>query len=277
MALAQQYSDSLPEYPPECAPLQDLGFKIFPWIQVHWETQTWWENIADVWITASYVLFFVLLIFACYDSVIMATRFFWCMAYAFFMRALIVLATRYPRVPFKSTPNYHADNLVWGAILIMLGVRATSTDMMFSAHTCGWVMTMWFMWRYCRYLWVTILYWLINIAGIILLLCVREHYTADVLVAIFLATYVFFAYHLLLDEETHMIFGTVLILRFSSKKGGDAVLPLKIVDQRGHTIEPVHVPASQLARNDKVAFVRLGRNRSIFFSSVMRLLRWLDK
>lgn len=276
MALAQQYSDSLPEYPPECSPLQDLGFKILPWVQVHWDTQTWWENIADVWISASYGLFFVLLIFACRDSVLMLTRFFWCLSYAFAIRTLIVLATRYPRVPFKSTPNYHADNIIWGALLILLGVRTTSTDMMFSAHTCGWVMTAWFIWHYSKTLWVTLPYLLFNVTGIILLLCVREHYTADVLVAIFLALLIPLVYHLLLDDEMHMAFGSTLTLHHV-QPNVDLLLPLKVTDARGNTLTNFVIDNAQLANNTRTAFIRTGRGKRWGLTRLMNLLVWLDR
>lgn len=202
MTMAQQFSDALPNYAPGCGSLQDFGFDVVPELSaLMWDTSSDYSNIADIWIVASYVLFlFVLVPFALRDPMLAATRFLWCMSYGFAFRTATVFVTRYPRLPFKGS-NYHPSNVLWGAILILLGVRTTYTDMMFSAHTFGWFMTASFVSRYSYYRWWSWLYWLFNLTGVFLLISVREHYTSDVIVGAVVSKLVFWVYHLALDDE----------------------------------------------------------------------------
>ena len=202
MTMAQQFSDARPNYAEGCGPLQDFGFDFIPELStLMWDTQTDYSNIADVWIAASYVLFlFVLVPFALKDPMLVVTRFLWCMSYGFAFRTATVFVTRYPRLPFKS-PNYRPENVLWGAVLIVLGARTTATDMMFSAHTFGWFMTASFVSRYSYYRWWSWIYWLFNLTGVFLLISVREHYTSDVVVGAVVAKLVFWVYHLALDDE----------------------------------------------------------------------------
>lgn len=205
MSMAQQFSDALPNYAPGCGSLEDFGFNVVPELS----SLIWWQqhsngdysNIADIWITASYVIFlFILVPFALRDPMLALTRFLWCMSYGFAFRTATVFVTRYPRLPFKGS-NYHPSNVLWGAILIVLGVRTTATDMMFSAHTFGWFMTASFVSRYSYYRWWSWVYWLFNLTGVFLLISVREHYTSDVIVGAVVAKLVFWVYHLALDDE----------------------------------------------------------------------------
>ncbi len=201
MTMAQQYSDARPDYPEGCGPLQDLGFDVIPQLNLRWLTNSDYSNIADIWIVTSYFLFFFVLVpLFLSDPVLVVTRFLWCMSYGFIVRAATVLSTRYPRLPFKSA-NYHPSNVLWGSILIVLGVRTTATDMMFSAHTFGWFMTASFVSRYSNYSRWSWLYWAFNLTGVILLLSVREHYTSDVVVGAVFSKLIFWVYHLALDDE----------------------------------------------------------------------------
>ena len=187
------------------------------------------QDIADIWMVSTYVIFlFIILPFFLHDPILALTRFLWCMSYAFGLRALTVLVTRYPRLPFDG-PNYVLkSNLVWGSILIMLGIRTTMTDMMFSGHTVGWVMMASFVSRYSKYAWWTYIFWLFCLVGIFLLLGVREHYTADVLVAIAVAKLIFWVYHLALDDEYMDFVRPGVFLEAAPRERGPYKMPQNI-------------------------------------------------
>lgn len=191
--LAQQYNEFRPEYPTECTTLEDLGFRLLP----RW---TFFPEIADVWIVVSLFSTFMLFLFVLERPQLLFRRFLLNYGTVFFLRAFTVMATTYPRVPFDMA-RYQSDNLLWGAILILVGVRKTALDMMFSGHTAGFILCALFIWRYSKNSLLAGLFFLFNVGGIVALVSVREHYTADVLVAIVIAYFVFGNYHLWMDSE----------------------------------------------------------------------------
>ena len=215
MAMAQLRSDSLAEYSNVCTPLQDLGFSWIPEARhLVWQTTTFYANIADVWIVVTYVLFTLVLVPFCTTTPWKCkTRFTWCLTFTFVLRTLTLLCTRYPKFPgvnaaytLSSSAEYP-----WAAVLILLGVRTTQTDYMFSGHVVGWTLTALFYWRYKLTATgvgtvVGVVFWLFNVTGILLLIAVREHYTADVVVAAAVAGLTYHVYH--------------LALMVDSKKGG---------------------------------------------------------
>lgn len=202
MGMAQQFSDSRPNYAEGCGPLNDFGFDVIPELStLMWDTTSDYSNIADIWIVSTYAIFlFILVPFFLKDPMLVLIRFLWCMSYGFAFRTATIFVTRYPRLPFK-TPNYVAENVFWGAILVLLGVRTTATDMMFSGHTYGWFLMASFVSRYSYYKWWSWFFWLFSLTGVFLLIAVREHYTSDVIVAAVVAKLVFWVYHLALDDE----------------------------------------------------------------------------
>lgn len=219
MAILQLYPDSLEDYPRECAPLKDLGFQIIPYLGVNWSSGTDFNSLADIWVIISLITFFVVMTFLLQYPQLILRRWFWIMSLIFVMRALLVVSTRYPRLPYKAI-DYHPSSWWAGALLIISGVRATATDMMFSGHTANWIISASFMSRYSHYGLFSILFWIFNILGILSLIAVREHYTADILVAVFLAKFTFWAYHLFFDSlyMRYWIDGVNLSWRHLDKK-----------------------------------------------------------
>lgn len=200
--MAQQYPDSQPEYPEECQNLSDLGFDIIPFLGVTWlsESGTDFNSIADVWILASLATAALLFLFVFARTQLIFRRFFICYGTVFLFRGLTVMATVYPRLPFKSN-NFVSDNVLWGALLILSGVRTTARDMMFSGHTAGFILSASFVGRYTNSSILRFFYWVFNALGVVALIAVREHYTADVIVSIIVARLVFVNYHLWLDSQ----------------------------------------------------------------------------
>jgi membrane-associated phospholipid phosphatase len=202
MAMAQLYSDSL-----QALPLEDLGFKLLPEARhLVWPTTCFYATIADVWIAVTYVVFVLVLVPFLTDTPwTCKTRFTWCLTAVYMLRAITLLCTRYPRFPGVNAPYVlPAADMPWGAILVILGVRTTQTDYMFSGHTAGWALTAMFFWHYKRSKnnVVAIVFWAFNVTGMFLLIAVREHYTADVVVALIVSVLVFNVYHLALAAAT---------------------------------------------------------------------------
>jgi len=207
MAMAQLYSDGLTEYPPGCAPLHDLGFEILPIFQgISWPTTTYWGSLADVWAMTAYLIYGALALWACRTVWKAKIRFSVCITYILALRTIVLLCTRYPKVP-STVHSAYADypNVLASAILVLLGVRTTQTDYMFSGHTTAWIQTALFFWHYrkpgARYTVMAILFWLFNVTGIFLLIGVRAHYTADVVVSIIINVLTFTAFHLAVEPE----------------------------------------------------------------------------
>ena len=120
------------------------------------------------------------------------------------IRALLVWTTRYPRTPYNQVENYVAANPLLGSLLILTGVRSTQTDFMFSGHTATWTVLTLMAHTYIGGNNVfTTLYTVLNAIGVFMLIAVREHYTADVVVAFFIAKMVFWIYHLVLTKWLH--------------------------------------------------------------------------
>jgi hypothetical protein len=195
---------------PDGLPLYDTGFAVIPPLfHLTWVTTTYYATIADVWCMATYVLFAVLIVpFCCKTPWTTKTRFTFCLSFVFAVRTLVLLCTRYPQIAGGKNVPYLTPNTALGAVLVVLGVRTTQTDYLFSGHSCGWILTALFFWHYKRdhlgFALFAILFWLSNTVGIILLIGVRTHYTSDVVVAIFLSVLTFTVYHLAVSpRETY--------------------------------------------------------------------------
>jgi len=150
--------------------------------------------------TPSTVTALLLFIFVFPRSQLIIRRFFICYGTVFLFRGFTVMATIYPRLPFKIN-DFVTGNPLWGAILILTGIRTTARDMMFSGHTAGFIMSASFVGRYTQSGVLRFAYWVFNSLGVVALIAVREHYTADVIVSIIITRLVFVNYHLWMDSQ----------------------------------------------------------------------------
>jgi hypothetical protein len=189
MAVVQLHCDSL-------STAWDLGHAVFPQIYA-WETTTFFSSITDIWIISSYVLFLVYCFWS--HPAIVKRRFVFCLTVVYALRIFSLLATRYPILPGIVNQRYEAPSVFGSAFLLMVGIRTTQTDYMFSGHTSVWTMTTLFVWYYTSHRWtVGLFYALFNLTGVFLLLAIRMHYSADVWIAFVISTLVFMVYHLAL-------------------------------------------------------------------------------
>jgi hypothetical protein len=207
MAMAMVRQDSLPE--PVGNVLPDLGFDIIPMAKdVIWSNLSFFSTLADAWIFGCYVVFFFATWIAVKRYWQCKVRFLLCMSAVYAMRTLVLLSTRYPRIPSSlaagAPPNYsNAPNTFLSALLVIFFVRTTYTDYMFSGHTAVLVMMSLFIWRYSdkNAYFVPWFMWALSITGIFLVVAVRLHYTADVLVGAFISALVFHGYHGLKEQR----------------------------------------------------------------------------
>ena len=218
----QLYADSLPNYAQNCMQLQDFGFKVVPYLGdvFKWMNMTLWSSLSDIWVLVSVFIYVVLntlkypkkdkngkyvWIPLFYDRQLAFRRFLLIQSIVYFLRALTIPDTRYPGL-IHSPERYKPTVWIWGAMLMMVGIRATGTDFMFSGHTALWVVTASMVSKYTNYKWGAVVYWIFNALGIISLLSLEEHYLADIVVSIIISKLVFWAYHLFfdwpLDKET---------------------------------------------------------------------------
>ena len=219
MSLMQLYADSLPNYEP--LELQDFGFKVIPYLgdTFKWMNMSFWDSLADVWVAISLFIYVVLNVLKYrkkdkngknvwiplfYDRQLAFRRFLLIISLVYFCRALTIADTRYPGL-VHSPDRYKPTVWIWGALLMMEGVRATGTDFMFSGHTALWIVTASMVSKYTDYKWGAVVYWIFNGVGIVSLLALEEHYLADIVVSIIISKLVYWAYHLFfewpLDKE----------------------------------------------------------------------------
>ena len=241
--MGQIYADSLPDYPAECSRWMDLGWRIVPYLGVTWFSGTDLNSLADIWIIVSLVSFFAIVLFVFYRPQLIVRRFLFIYSAVFAFRALTVMATGYARLPYRSDP-FRPTNPAWGALLIMAGVRTTAKDLMFSGHTAGWILTASMISRYSHHTVLSVMYWLFNIAGILVLDGVREHTTADILVAVLITRLAYSNYHLWLDSE-HIRFWRPGI-EVTALQPADLFLPLHVVDAVGARYSVGTLPTDEL-------------------------------
>ena len=262
--LAQQYPDSQPSYPAECQTLSDLGFDIIPFIPLN--------NLADIWIAVSLLTASLLFLFVFERSQLIFRRFFICYGTMFIFRAFTVMSTIYPRLPFQIegfVANGGVLGSMWGSMLILMGVRTTARDMMFSGHTVGFIMSALFVSRYTRSSFFRVLYWIFNICGVLALIAVREHYSADVIVAIIITKYVFEAYHLWMDSEYIRFLKPGLEL--VSTKAIRLFPPLTLQDSQGN-VERVEVAGETQYGLKTLTHATAEQDRLILAGTVTRKL-----
>ncbi len=149
-----------------------------------------------------------------------------------YLRACTVGLTRFPRLDADDPmPEYHG---VWSDMWGM--ARA---DFMFSGHAqtmtlCGLFVSYYtFRHLYSQLMWVLVL------AGYWAVLAARIHYSADVVVAIIVASCVFFLFHMLVDPECLSGWRSVLVVSMPPPLSSSApmMLPLVLTDGTGRKWE----------------------------------------
>lgn len=223
--------------------------------------------LPDAFAFGLFLLFILFFLVTCNGLVF--RRFFWIMGSIYFMRGFTVWATRYPKVPFPGD-NTHPASVFLGAMSVVFGFSHTATDLMFSGHTALMVTIAMFFTYYRRE--VSTFIWMAVFLGIIMILATRHHYTADILVAIFISAPHFIMYHLLFEPEFMLSFSPHLRLHFphpsKSGRGGTITLPATLVDAKGRK---THLGSTNRTTNINV-WSGITRTRYYFF----RGLVWLD-
>lgn len=195
MSLAQIWTDSQPRPDPATCRVSDTLFMIIPNLPRMTDGR-FPAHIADLWIGGQLAVFFVWLYLDAPNRQLWVRRWVTLWTYAYGLRALIVGATHYLPPFFKDHAAYIPENVLYGAILITLQLRASLADLMYSGHTVTWVMSALFVWRYSSVAVFAYLYAAAAVVGPILLIAVREHYSADVLVAAAFGGFIFAFFHL---------------------------------------------------------------------------------
>jgi len=228
MALLQLYPDSLSSYPPECNSLADIGFSIVPHLN------DYMGLLADILVLIIIVTFLILTPFVLETPQLAIRRWLILLALLYTFRGIVVIATRYPRLPYK-TESYNPSNPLLGALLILVGAHSTATDIMYSGHTVNFVLAASFVSRYTRYGIFSMFFWLVAIAGLVALVATREHYTADILVGFIVTKLAFWAYHLFFDSLYKRFWVTGL--RLENTGPVSMAMPLQITDRFGQKLD----------------------------------------
>jgi len=274
MALLQLYPDSIDDTPALNVTLPDIGFKIIPQLADDFSA------VADIWVGVTVVVFLLITVFILKNPQLVIRRWLFLMAILYSLRGLTVIATRYPRLPFKGERYLPSDPIV-GALSIIAGVHSTATDMMFSGHTINFILTASFVSRYTNYSVLSYFFWLSNIFGILALIAVREHYTADIVIAIIIAKLAFWVYHLFFDTLYKRFWVSGIDLENIGNI--NLVLPAKIQDSAGQTINIDGYIVSHMMMKTAI---NLNNGKPITYISfdpfngfryqLYKVLKWLD-
>lgn len=201
MFLMQQWTDSIerPNNTDGTCKINDTFFMIIPNMPVSMNSD-FMATAADVWILTQLTVFFAWIFATSPDTQLWVRRWFSMWTYGYGLRALLVGLTHYYAPEFKNHEPYAPDNPFYGALLLLIQIRSSLADLMFSGHTMTWVMSA----RFVSYYGVSLLFKSLYIVGAIfgplLLIAVREHYSADVVVALFVGYGIFEIYHLWYDR-----------------------------------------------------------------------------
>lgn len=268
--ISQQYPDSVANYPEVCQNLHDVGFKLIPYIGMNW------NDIADIWIVVSLVIAAIL--FFTFDRTqLIFRRFFITYSSIFLLRAITVFVTVYPRLPYETSANFHAPggSFLWGSLLILSGVRTTAKDMMFSGHTAGFILSASYVGRYSSNIFLKVIYWVFNILGTISLIAAREHYSADIVVAIIVTRFVFANYHLWLDSEYPRFWNPGIMIE--TQRPIQIVYPMHLQDstQRRFNVEP-NLVVTRTTTGKKSIILNTWQYTSWARYRWYRFWKWLD-
>lgn len=277
MALLQLYPDSIDDSLALNVTLPDLGFKLIPQLTDDFSA------VGDIWVGVTIGAFLLITIFILDTPQLVIRRWLFLMAILYSLRGLTVITTRYPRLPFKGDRYLPSDPIV-GALSIIVGIHSTATDMMFSGHTINFILTASFVSRYTNYGVFSYFYWLSNVLGILALIAIREHYTADIVIAIIITKLAFWVYHLFFDTLYKRFWVSGLDLENTGNI--NLVLPAKIHDSAGQQINIDGYIVSDMMMKTAINMNNNGNGKLIRFISLdpfngfryqlYKVLKWLD-
>jgi hypothetical protein len=273
MALMQLYQDSIPDYTGNCT-IVDLGFQIVP------QLNDKWSAAADIWVFSMIGVFlFILIPFVLETPQLALRRWLYLLGVLYIMRGLVLIDTRYPRLPFK-IDKYEPSNPIVGALAILVGAKTTGRDILFSGHTVNFFLIGSFTSRYTRYSILSYFIWAASLLGCLALLATREHYLADIVVAAIITKLAFWVYHFFFDSLYKRFWSPGIVLEGLETR--HVTLPAVLEDSRGQMVTiDEHVPTSLVhygfKKNGGLTRVLMtdpaviGRERSFY-----RALKWLD-
>jgi hypothetical protein len=218
--------------------LWDLGFVIIPRDMPRWG--------ADVFLGAVVVFALVRILLLPFPDPQMTrlevlTRFAWVWGTMWWLRACTVGLTRFPRLD-PEAPLSDYDNI----LINMWGVA--QADFMFSGHAQTMTMCGLFVSYYTFHHLYSQLMWLLVLAGYWAVLAARIHYSADVVVAITIATLMFFLFHLLVDPDCLSGWRSALVVSIPPTGDGTMTLPMTLTDGTGRKWEIRGQGSVQLGR-----------------------------
>lgn len=226
MVVVQVWTDQVPTDPTGFS-LWDLGFYIFPNDLPHWG--------ADI---AVYILFAFAIVRLALISLPdkqspaeIGIRFLWLWGTVYYLRGCTIGVTRFPRLLPEENPMAVPDGLMLGLWGLITGDRSTQSDFMFSGHTATMTLLGHFVSYYTFRHAFSRLYWVLVLCGYWAILASRIHYTADILVAIIIATLLFYLFHVIVDPDFFTGWRSALVVSFPPDI--ELGLPLKIVDSNG--------------------------------------------
>lgn len=267
--LAQLYSDQIPNYPDICT-LTDLGFQLLP-LDVS-------PTVPNVMNLVSIGVFLLYALFLTRRPQLVIRRFLWLWGAGFWLRALAVSVTRLPRSPTFLVGNYTPSNIFVGALRVLIGQESTITDFMFSGHTYAWILTGLMLGRYSNHGFFSALFWAFNATGIVLLVASRMHYTADCIVAIYLAVLLFLVYHLFLDQRYLQRWDPALVFPLTPDaldKRHSYPLPLTVRDASNRVVAEVPAPLASRLPGERWV-LQPGRETTRARVGVFQAAKWLD-
>jgi hypothetical protein len=138
--------------------------------------------------------------------------------------------TRFPRLD-PEAPLSDYDNIfvnMWGM---------AQADFMFSGHAQTMTMCGLFVSYYTFHHLYSQLMWILVLAGYWAVLAARIHYTADVVVAIIIASLLFFLFHLLVDPDCLSGWRSTLVISIPPPDPQGMTLPMTLTDASGRKWE----------------------------------------
>jgi len=169
------------------------------------------------------------------------TRFAWVWGTMWWLRAFTVGLTRFPRLD-PEAPLADYDNVfvnMWGM---------AQADFMFSGHAQTMTLCGWFVGYYTFQHVYSQLMWILVVAGYWAVLAARIHYSADVMVAVIIASLLFFLFHLLVDPDCLAGWRSTLVVSIPPDGAHPMTLPMTLTDAAGRKWEIKGQGTVQLGR-----------------------------
>jgi len=182
-------------------------------------------------------------------------------------------------MPNMAGANYIPSNPLVGALAILVGARSTETDAMYSGHTYVWILTALMVGRYTNHGILAGLMWVLNITGIFFLLSVRDHYSADVVVAVVVCVLAFLVYHLFLDVRYLPRWQPGYVFTLTEEELDQkpaAILPLKVLDKEGNVVAMRGLPEDSKRLPGMEWVIYPGREATPARMGMFRIFKWLD-